>query len=115
MSVIGNGMGLTVLVVLVVLVGLVALGALVLGDVEAGVGLVSAGAGVGLVGAGAGAFVGAAGDCSLVVDLFFFNSYFVLAALISDSDALAALSCFQAYFALAASMLAPLGIVFEVL
>ena len=110
-------MGLTdlvVLVVLVVLVGLVALGALVLGDVEAGVGLVSAGAGVGLV--GAGAFVGAAGDCSLIVDLLFFNvSYFVLAALISDSEALAALSCFQAYFALAASMLAPLGIVFEVL
>ena len=100
-------MGLTDLVVLVVLVVLVGLGTLVLGDVEAG---------VGLVGAGAGAFVGAAGDCSLVVDLFFFNvSYFVLAALMSDSDALAALSCFQAYFALAASMLAPLGIVFEVL
>ena len=107
-------MGLTILVVFVVLVVLVGLIALVLGDVEAGVGLVSAGAGVGLVGAGAGAFVGAAGDCSLIVDLLFFNvSYFVLAALMSDSDALAALSCFQAYFALAASMLAPLGIVFE--
>ena len=69
-------MGLTDLVVLVVLVVLVGLGALVLGDVEAGVGLVSAGAGVGLVGAGAGAFVGAAGDCSLIVDLLFFNATF---------------------------------------